>query len=408
MCAVLAVFTLALLTVEVLSERNYKKAILSSRLEGYADVVAAAPDSLVLQGLLPPGIRLTVLDSLGKVLYDSDNDASAMENHIQRPEIAELLGGKASASSIRTSSTSGTDYIYYARRCGENIVRTAMPFEVAERRFLHPDWLVLLSIFLLFTASLPLFLLISKRFNAEADFKLKKQKKQMTNNIAHELRTPVTSIRAYLETLENNPGLPDEKQRAFIDRAYRQSIRLSDMIRDISLITKMEDAPQSLTTTYLGLRRISELVAEELGPDLEKRSMKLENLIPEELSIKANESLVYAIYRNLLENSIRYAGEGSVVRMGGKLSADGYAHLYFEDNGVGVDPRHLERIFERFYRVFDPKGGQAEGSGLGLSIVRNAVAFHGGSIKASSEKGRGLRFDFSLRLLTVPNGEADI
>ena len=135
--------------------------------------------------------------------------------------------------------------------------------------------------------------------------------------------------------------------------------------------------------------------------------MKLENMIPEELSIKANESLVYAIYRNLLENSIRYAGEGSVVRMGGELSADGYAHLYFEDNGVGVDPRHLERIFERFYRVFDPKGGQAEGSGLGLSIVRNAVAFHGGSIKASSEKGRGLRFDFSLRLLTVPNGEAE-
>ena len=130
---------------------------------------------------------------------------------------------------------------------------------------------------------------------------------------------------------------------------------------------------------------------EELGPDLEKRSMKLENLIPEELSIKANESLVYAIYRNLLENSIRYAGEGSVVRMGGELSADGYAHLYFEDNGVGVDPRHLERIFERFYRVFDPKGGQAEGSGLGLSIVRNAVAFHGGSIRASSEKGHGLR-----------------
>ena len=251
-------------------------------------MVAAAPDSLASLGLLPRGIRVTVLDSLGKVLYDSDNDASAMENHIQRPEIEELLGGKSSASSIRTSSTSGTDYIYYARRCGENIVRTAMPFEVAERRFLHPDWLVLLSIFLLFTASLPLFLLISKRFNAEADFKLKKQKKQMTNNIAHELRTPVTSIRAYLETLENNPGLPDEKQRVFIDRAYRQSIRLSDMIRDISLITKMEDAPQSLTTTYLGLRRISELVAEELGPDLEKRSAAIAHL---EALIKASAKL---------------------------------------------------------------------------------------------------------------------
>ena len=94
MCAVIAVFTLALLTVEVLSERNYKKAILSSRLEGYADVLAAAPDSLASLGLLPRGIRVTVLDSLGKVLYDSDNDASAMENHIQRPEIEELLGGK--------------------------------------------------------------------------------------------------------------------------------------------------------------------------------------------------------------------------------------------------------------------------------------------------------------------------
>lgn len=403
MCAVLAVFTAALLAVEVLSERNFKKTILSSRLEGYADVVSSDTDSLSWRGLLPPEIRVTLLDSLGTVLYDSFSDASGMENHLRRPEIEALLKGERRASSIRTSATSGTDYIYYARRSGELIVRTAMPFEVDERRFLHPDWLVLLCIALLFAASLPLFLLISKRFNAEADLKLQKQKKHMTNNIAHELRTPVTSIRGYLETLRNNPGLPEEKSVSFIDKAYRQTLRLSEMIRDISLITKIEEAPQTLGCEYLGLRRISEEVVEEFASELGKRGMKVENCIPEGLSIKANESLVYAIYRNLLENSIRYAGEGSCVRMGGAASADGFVHLYFEDDGCGVDSRHLERIFERFYRIFDTKGGQAEGSGLGLSIVRNAVAFHGGSISASAVKPHGLRFDFSLRQLSFTN-----
>ena len=112
------------------------------------------------------------------------------------------------------------------------------------------------------------------------------------------------------------------------------------------------------------------------------------------MSFKGNRSLIYALYRNLVENSLRYAGCGITIELNASSSADGFIHLTYCDKGPGVPPECLERIFERFYRI----GGESfPGSGLGLSIVRDAVLFHGGQIRASSLEPHGLRFDFELR-----------
>ena len=398
---VFAVFAAILVSVELSSEYSYKKAILSSRLEGYADIVSRTDDYSRTTALLPGEIRVSVIRPDGSVIFDSLEDAEAMGNHLSRPEIASCLEG-AEGCSIRKSETAGIEYIYFAKKYGEIIVRTALPFETSQRRFMHPDWMLLITIALLFAAAVLAIWLLSLKVGADVrrdtDEKLQSQKKRMTGNIAHELRTPVTSIRGYLETLTNNPDMSSDKRDLFTERAYLQSLRLTDLIRDISLITKIEEAPELLTREYLGMRKLTDEVLDEFASAIADSGILVENLIAEDLSIKGNQSLVYALMRNLVENSIRYGGAGITVHIECSVH-DGMAHFTYYDTGKGVSKEHLGQIFERFYRVPEENAHRAEGSGLGLSIVRNAVTFHGGTITASRLEPHGLCFKFTLPLV---------
>ena len=401
---VLIVFTILVLLVELHSEHYYKKEILEARLEIYADIVAEsvngcrvnAADSVIR--LMPEEVRVSIILPKGKVIYDSKADIDSLENHLERPEVQACLEQSDHGCFIRKSETSGDRYIYYAKNYGGFIVRTALPFRLSRRFLLRPDFVMLMATAFLFMLAVLAVVMISKRFSNEAEQhttrSLRQQKHQMTNNIAHELRTPVTSIRGYLETLVSNPDIDSEHRSLFINRAYNQTLRLSELIRDISLITKMEEAPQLLSTEYMGLRTAIDEVLEEFAGEIADKGITVRNEVREELSFKGNRSLVYALYRNLLENTLRYAGEGVTVEIEGTSSADGYIHLSFSDSGPGVPQEYLDRIFERFYRI---GGESSQGSGLGLSIVRNAVLFHGGSITASNVSPHGLRFDFSLR-----------
>ncbi|MDD6364982.1 MAG: ATP-binding protein [Bacteroidales bacterium] len=396
--AVFAVFALILTAVELSSEHHYKKAILSARLESYSDIIARTDDYASTVALFPEKIRVSVVRTDGSVIFDSHEAAELMDNHLSRPEIAGCLSG-VDGCSIRKSETAGIDYIYYARRYGDTVVRTALPFELKEQRFMHPDWMLLMTIAFMFIAGVLIIFVLSRRFGAEArketDAKLQSQKRRMTGNIAHELRTPVTSIRGYLETLVDNPGMDTDRRNLFTERAYLQTLRLSDLIRDISLITKMEEAPELLTREHLGIRKLTEEVFDEFAGDIESNGIRVENHIPEDLCVKGNHSLLYALFRNLVENSIRYAGNGTTITLACTLADDRIEFRYM-DNGKGVSNEHLEHIFERFYRVPEENAHRAEGSGLGLSIVRNAVTFHGGTITASPVTPHGLCFRFSL------------
>lgn len=399
--AVFAVFAAIVTMVEFSSTNSYKKNILSSRLEGYADIIARTDDYARTTALLPGNIRVSVINLKGEVIYDSAEPAAVMDNHLSRPEIEASLKGD-DGSSIRKSETAGIEYLYYARKYGDVIVRTALPFEITQKRFLHPDWILLITIGLLFLAAVLAIILLSRRLDAEAkrttDEKLQSQKKRITGNLAHEIRTPVTSIRGYLETLVNNPELPVDKRELFTERAYLQTLRLSDLIRDIALITKIEEAPELLTIEDINIRTVTDEVFDEFSSSVKDQGIIIENRIPEGLDIKGNPSLIYAIFRNLVENSIRYAGPGITICVECSTS-DGVAHFKYADNGKGISKEHLERIFERFYRIPEENGHRAEGSGLGLSIVRNAIAFHGGIVNASNVIPHGLCFQFSLPVL---------
>lgn len=399
--AVFAVFASIMTLVELGSEQSYKKAVLSSRLEGYADIVSHTDDYSRTTSLLPEDIRVSVIRPDGSVIFDSSEHLESMGNHLSRPEIQSSLKGEDGCS-IRMSETSGIEYIYFARRYGDVIVRTALPFEVAQKRFMHPDWMLLLTVTLLFAVAAIVIRRISLRAGVEAEKdaneKLQSQKKRITGNLAHELRTPVTSIRGYLETLVDNPGMPADKRDLFTERAYLQTLRLSDLIRDVSLLTKMEEAPEMLTKEHVGIRRLTDEVFEEFASAIADNGISVDNSISDSLSIKGNSTLLYALFRNLVENSIRYGGNGITISLSCSES-DGKACFSYSDSGKGVSLEHIDRIFERFYRIPSEDAHRAEGSGLGLSIVRNAVAFHGGTISASPvspSSPHGLRFRFDI------------
>lgn len=396
--AVLAAFAAIMTAVELSSEHSYKKAILSSRLEGYADIVSHTDDYSRTTALLPEGIRVSVVRLDGSVVYDSYEQTETMDNHLSRPEIKACLAGKEGCS-IRKSETAGIEYIYFAKRYSDVIVRTALPFELAQKRFLHPDWMLLLIIALLFAVASFVIWQISRRAGAEAEKdaneKLQTQKKRITGNLAHELRTPVTSIRGYLETLVDNPDMPEDKRDLFTERAYLQTLRLSDLIRDIALVTKMEEAPEMLGKEELGIRKLTDEVFEEFASAIAENGITVDNKIDGTLSLKGNQTLLYALFRNLVENSIRYGGQGITIHLSCHVSESSIFFTY-SDNGKGVSNEHIGRIFERFYRIPEENEHRAEGSGIGLSIVKNAVAFHGGSIAASHAVPRGLCFKFSI------------
>ena len=221
-------------------------------------------------------------------------------------------------------------------------------------------------------------------------------KQQMTNNIAHELRTPVSSIRGYLETLTVCKDISEERRNMFIDRAYVQVMRLSDLIRDISMITKIEEAPEQLHKEKVYLKNVVDEVSDELRPRIEEKGILVENALEPDLCVNGNPSLIYAVFRNLMENSLKYGGREIKIHVECYAKGDGYCHFSYYDTGKGVPDEHLSKIFERFYRVSEGRTRDDGGSGLGLSIVRNAIAFHKGDIRALNRKGGGLEFIFSL------------
>ncbi len=397
--AVFVVFALITVNLGLVSEDSYRRAIIKSRLESYADMIAVSDSVPEVTRYLPDDLRVTVITPEGRVVFDSSQPVPEMENHLQRPEIRDCLR-KGSGSSIRKSATSSKKYFYYAKSYDNaRIVRVAQLFEVNLSKFFRTDWMLIISIFFLLVLALLTLIYLSDRYERReaelSDRETRRLKHEMTGNISHELKTPVSSIQGYLETIVNHPELGEDKRRLFIERSYLQALRLSDMITDISLITKLEEVPDQFKLTPVNLRNVFLEVADEMAGALEAHGITVENGLPP-VCVTANYQLVYAIFRNLVENTVKYGGDNCVIYVGG-TAADGTYSLDYHDTGRGVSPDQLERIFERFYRLDSDRSKGAGGSGLGLSIVRNAVLFHRGAIRAYCVEGGGLGFSFTLR-----------
>jgi len=221
-------------------------------------------------------------------------------------------------------------------------------------------------------------------------------KRQLTQNIAHELKTPVSSIQGYMETILNNPDIPAEKLHSFVERSFLQSQRLSELLRDISTLTRMDEAPNLIEKEEINISKLVEQIAGELDAELSRKDIHLITDIDPALTVHGNASLLYSIFRNLFDNALAYAGEHVEIGVSCFRNDPDRCFFSFYDTGIGIAEEHLNRIFERFYRVDKGRSRKLGGTGLGLSIVKNAVQLHGGTISAKNKPDGGLEFVFSL------------
>lgn len=238
---------------------------------------------------------------------------------------------------------------------------------------------------------------VRKKVKEAEDRQKSKLKKQMTSNIAHELRTPVTSIRGYLETLIACPDMPAGKKQEFIEKAYNQTLRLAELITDMALISKMEEKTSKFKMENVDLYDVANEVFDEFAGRIKEQNVTVENMLSSGTVLTGNKTLVYTILRNLVENSLKYAGNDITIHLECYSSIEKFCYLTYYDTGDGVPQEHLESIFERFYRIEEGRTRDVGGSGLGLSIVKNAVKFHGGDIRVINRQWGGLQFFFSLR-----------
>lgn len=238
---------------------------------------------------------------------------------------------------------------------------------------------------------------------AEEQQRNRQLKQEMTSNIAHELKTPVSSIRGYLEILLGNKAIDEERRRHYLERSYSQTLRLSDLIQDVSLINKMEESADLFPKETVDVGAIAHEAVEELTDKAAAASIVIDNRLSAPMRLHGNRELLYAIFRNLIENAICYAGGGSRVVIETYVPASPhhtyYIHLY--DTGRGVPDADLVRLFDRFVRIDEGRSRRNGGTGLGLSIVKHAVLFHGGEIyarnrSATGDGTSGLEFFFSL------------
>lgn len=230
----------------------------------------------------------------------------------------------------------------------------------------------------------------------EAERRNRQLKQEMTSNIAHELKTPVSSIRGYLEILLSDKPVDDERRRYFLDRCFRQTLRLSDLIQDVSIINKLEESADLFPRTEVDATEVAKEAIGDLADKAAAAGIGVSNNLPP-MPLNGNHELLYCIFRNLVENSIAYAGEGiSIVLETYKESPDHY-FIHYYDTGKGVADEYLSRLFDRFVRIDEGRSRQNGGTGLGLSIVKHSVLFHGGEIYAKNRAEGGLEYFFSLK-----------
>lgn len=398
-------------------------------------------------------LRISVIDNIGNIAYDNTLDTIPAANHLHRKEIAKaFLYG--TGYTVRHSESTGLTY-FYSAKMGDNgvIVRTAVPYSLSLNGLLRADYgflwfmgiVTVIMCLLGYFATRRLGQHISRlnrfaksaekgeticdtesfphdelgeisshivRMYARLQQALRERdrehsaalheqkekeriKKQLTNNINHELKTPVAAIQVCLETLKAHPGLTEEKRMEFIDRSLANSDRLKKLLADVSLITRMEDGSDAIAMTRVNLSDIIAGVAEEMEPIARSKGFAIDNGVTGDITITGNRGILESIFRNLIDNAISYSG-GTTVTIALIEKSNGKTTITLADNGNGVGDEHLSRLFERFYRIDKGRSRAAGGTGLGLSIVKNGVLLHRGAITVKNMAKGGLLFKMTF------------
>lgn len=439
-------------------EKEYKIDILHSRLQMYNyEMMQTLGDKGLHDGSVfhdyvhghnVEGLRVTVIDIDGRVIMDSsEENVDSLGNHLLRTEIQMALENGNGYDIKRTSTSTHTTYFYSATRFGDTILRAAVPYSAELTRSLQAD-----NTYIYFAVALTLLLGIALYLNTrrigrhigylqefavkaeegeELDHELERRlpddelgnishtiiqlywklrhseeekiriKRQLTQNVAHELKTPAASIHGYLESIIDNPEMSDEKKQHFLERCYAQSERMNKLLSDMSALTKLDEIPDRRPSadnmTKIDVIPIIYNVLEDTALQLQEGGIEVQTNLPLMLIVDSplgesdGASAIYSIFRNLVDNVIAYATDATRIRIVYKNG-----EFVFSDNGIGVPIEHLERLFERFYRVDKGRSRKCGGTGLGLAIVKNSVAAHGGTVKAETTPGGGLTIRFTL------------
>lgn len=396
---------------QYLREKQYKQEFLSAQLQMYNRHLLEAveggesPEEYILKHTKPfEDLRVSVIALSGAVVYDNMLSLDSLDNHRHRPEVAEAMKKGSGYHIGRQSASDGREYFYSATLGNRAVVRTAIPYSATLSALLKADWTFLGIMIAISIAVSVLAYFITHRLGEtierinemEAEQEKTRLKRQLTNNINHELKTPVASIGVCLETLLSGINLSEEKRQELIERCYANNERLRRLLSDVSLITRMEDGNALIEREPVDITALIADIASELTIMPADERLTLHTDITEPIIVEGNLSLIASIFRNLTENAIAYS-EGKNIYVSLLESSAAEYRIRFEDDGRGVEEKQLTRLFERFYRVDKGRSRQKGGTGLGLSIVKHAVQFHGGTITATNRPGGGLRFDFSLR-----------
>lgn len=340
------------------------------------------------------GIRVTVTDTLGNVLSDTEEkDVSHMGNHLQRKEIQEAIRSGSGYAIKRASETNGEKYFYSATRFGERIVRSSVPYSAELTSSLEHDYP-----FFYYTAGILALIAIAMYFRRRYEHSEQEKqriKRQLTENAAHELKTPAATIEGYLETLVSNPSMTEDKRQDFLERCHAQSLRMSRLLADMSTLTRLDEAHITRPQTRIDVASILRQIEEETASQFREQSIQLRLNVPQTLPLQGDASLIYSLFRNIFSNVLAYATEATYFNVEAYVSNNRYTFIFI-DNGVGVPNEHLPHIFERFYRIDKGRSRRLGGTGLGLAIVKNIALQYGGSAKASQTPGGGLTIEVNF------------
>lgn len=394
----------------------------------------------------PANFRFTVIDTAFNVLYFSDNTFASEQgpeksaNEVEKDEILEAaFSGEGTA--LRFSAYTNKEYLYYAKKYPELYIRTSTPYKYERIEVTHKNYnyqyAILALIIILFITLFYISRKLTRPLNAfnaffdvvksnSRDFssitfpnneygdvgrkivdtynqleQVKQFKQQVTHNIAHELKTPLTGIRAYLETIISDESMPPELMRKFADRAYKQTLRLSSLVNDVSVLNKLDEQSEYYKIEDINISNCLNEIEEELSYKLKANNTIFRPLISSELSIKSSHDIIYSLFKNLIDNTLEHAGPDTTITIMAGISQKSGDPNYrinftYKDNGKGIPDEALEKLFDRFYRIEEGRERKSGGNGLGLAIVKNSVNFHKGNITVNNLPEGGIMFKFDL------------
>ena len=385
------------------------------------------------------GVRVTIIDRNGKVLFESDTDAKKMENHLNRPEIKEALK-KSYGSSVRFSTTLNKDLLYVAKYQENRFIRMAYPLESIQEKFIR-FWMQTVLLFGL-TLAISLFVAYKINQNVTSDLKLIKkalqnllqsrydvlfddikcckefaviydkiikvakklkrrdeQKTKFTKRlkevskkqgdiisaISHEFKNPVAAILGYAQTIEDDDNLSPQIRKKFIKKVISNAQKISNMIDRLSLAVKIESDNLNIQKSEFRIKPLLEDVKETLLQKYKDRQIIVE---AKDIKIVADKTMMENLLINLTENALKYSEDEVVIKVDEKK-------LEVIDKGIGIESENLKKITDRFYRVDTLSWDNS--IGVGLYIVKYILKLHNSELKIDSVYKKGSTFWFSLK-----------